>query len=676
MTALFSAPPLPKTGRLLNLKALLGSSSSSSSARTDAGSPSSQQSARRSADPDDEDLEELNAALDTLTEVFPEVQPEVFREMLINVSPQSRIEVITEMLLKDKDKWVQGRFKGAAETAAVKVGRSADGHSKLEELHLAVARKDVFRNSEYRLSVKKAFYQEFKGLSHSTIKAVLAEQNYSYAQSRPVLLQLSSKSWAFYLTSMWVKRRAPLEDLKDHPLIGWRTDTNTAGRVLPFVRTGSSPELDDEVHKLFVAPYLRKIEEERMKADAAVATELNEKEAEDAGAWYECECCYTPQTFEQLSVCSDAGHYLCFRCVRHAVHESLHGQGWARNIDTRRVTVRCLAPTTDECHGHVPAAIARRAVLDDATGDQTWRELETRVALDSMIKSQLPLQKCPFCPYAEVDEAHHMRFKDPLTFSAQLDKEILALCSPLWAELLLVVLYPVAWLLFSFVVGLLSCLYSPLRMELAASQARITRRRRGLRFHCRSPNCGASSCSLCGARWTDPHICNETPYASLRHAVEAATTASVKRTCPKCHLSFVKSSGCNKLVCNCGYAMCYVCRREIGKEGYAHFCQHFRVQRGRCQECDRCDLYVVEDDEVTIRRAAEQAERDWRDKEGKQVVAHMATGHAVGSPGRGGRHHNDKFRSIAEDVISGGRRRGKSCDWEKIMDACLDAVLA
>jgi hypothetical protein len=35
--------------------------------------------------------------------------------------------------------------------------------------------------------------------------------------------------------------------------------------------------------------------------------------------------------------------------------------------------------------------------------------------------------------------------------------------------------------------------------------------------------------------------------------------------------------GTLQMVCRCGFATCFVCRKEIGPEGYAHFCQHFRA---------------------------------------------------------------------------------------------------
>lgn len=37
-------------------------------------------------------------------------------------------------------------------------------------------------------------------------------------------------------------------------------------------------------------------------------------------------------------------------------------------------------------------------------------------------------------------------------------------------------------------------------------------------------------------------------------------------------------------------------------------------------ECEKCDLYKCEDEEVVIRRAAESAEREWRQKEGIEIT--------------------------------------------------------
>ena len=99
----------------------------------------------------------------------------------------------------------------------------------------------------------------------------------------------------------------------------------------------------------------------------------------------------------------------------------------------------------------------------------------------------------------------------------------------------------------------------------------------------------------CSKAWTDIHICHESSLLALRTQVELAMSLAIKRTCPRCNISFVKSSGCNKLTCVCGYQMCYVCRKDIGNgEGYRHFCEHFRPNGGRgCTECSKCDLCRV-----------------------------------------------------------------------------------
>ena len=82
--------------------------------------------------------------------------------------------------------------------------------------------------------------------------------------------------------------------------------------------------------------------------------------------------------------------------------------------------------------------------------------------------------------------------------------------------------------------------------------------------------------------------------------------------------------------------MCYLCRKALGppasgarrggageeeeeeeEEGYRHFCEHFRVNPGKpCTECRKCDLYRAENEDEVVRRAGEEAERQWRIKEG------------------------------------------------------------
>jgi hypothetical protein len=41
------------------------------------------------------------------------------------------------------------------------------------------------------------------------------------------------------------------------------------------------------------------------------------------------------------------------------------------------------------------------------------------------------------------------------------------------------------------------------------------------------------------------------------------------RSCWKCKRNFIKEAGCNKMTCNCGAAMCYICRQPV--TNYTHF---------------------------------------------------------------------------------------------------------
>lgn len=102
--------------------------------------------------------------------------------------------------------------------------------------------------------------------------------------------------------------------------------------------------------------------------------------------------------------------------------------------------------------------------------------------------------------------------------------------------------------------------------------------------------------------------------------------------------------------------MCYICREEItSKEGYAHFCQHFRPHGGRCSECERCDLYGDEDEGDAIRRAAQKAEKDWREKEGLEM----------------GGQGEEATKAMVDTLIG---KKGKW--WEQGLDELLDAMLA
>ncbi|KAK3690629.1 hypothetical protein LTR37_019073 [Vermiconidia calcicola] len=609
----------------------------------------------RAEQPEDIDLEELNAALAALIDVFPDVHPEVFRKMLLSISKESRLEVVTEHLLTKQAKWVRGRYRSPQSPSNGKLERP-----KLElgegDVETAVPEGVMLRSDSYKMAVKQVCYQEYRSLSHSSIKAVLAEENFSYTLARPILQQLSSRPWRFSLSSLWPKRTLS-STAGEHPYVIWQSPGSVDGLASPAVKRTGSPELDQELYDLFVAPVLDNQRQTLLAGDHAFATRLNDAEAEAADALFECECCYGSVTFEQTSTCDDGCHQLCFECVRRTVNEALFGQGWSRTVDLERSTLRCFAPTANECSGIVPSSIIRLALSRGAEKEDIWDEFHERAASEALAKSRLPFQRCPFCSYVEVDEIPPaQRRKAMAIWQSLTTKSSTAFQLLVLAVLASLLVFTVPLLLLASFVYLFIFVVPPASAVLQASWARVYKQHRGLKFTCRSPKCRKMSCVRCLARWKDPHVCFENEKTSLRTAIESSATAAIKRTCPKCLLSFVKSSGCNKLVCNCGYTMCYICRQEItSREGYTHFCQHFRPTGGRCVECERCDLYGDEDEEAAIRRAAETAERVWKEKEGEKEDDRGAA------------------KAMVEALV--GEARDKKY-WETWLDAIVGAVVA
>ncbi|KAL5413992.1 hypothetical protein PMIN04_009203 [Paraphaeosphaeria minitans] len=579
------------------------------------------------AEASDGDLGDLNVALQTLTDMFPDLQPEVFREMLSSLGPESRLQVVTEQLLRNGAKWARGRYRMPAEQeeqrAVAHKYKYRNVDPEKDTRGMPLAREDKFRSKQYKEAAKEALYAEFKGLSHATVKAVLAEYNWTYTQARPTLLMLSSQSWRLSIANFFMRRKAP--SAHHHPLVMWLAPDSTTGRARkPLLVKTKSLELDQELYDTLIVPEYEKQRKEQMQQDLDLALKWNQDEAEAEGEMYDCECCFIPNTLQQISTCDVNGHYICFRCIRHSISAALYDQGWARNINTELCTIKCIAPVTDsidDCTGCVPLAFVRRALLEEPDGEDALRKLNERFTNEAMLKSRLPLVRCPFCPYAEIDDLSlsfakllfTLRFKPtPLLFAS------VPLLQALCFHVFRVFAFSLT-LILAFLIAINSALSTPFPLFSTVQTAlrKVHLKRRGLRFTCLSPTCARPSCLACAAPWHDPHSCYSSQLTSLRLTLERATTDAVKRTCPQCSMSFVKSEGCNKLVCTCGYAMCYVCREGLAGVGYQHFCQHFRAMPGaKCAECEKCDLYRVEDEGVTIARARERAEREWWDAQG------------------------------------------------------------
>jgi hypothetical protein len=589
------------------------------------------------------DLRELNHSLEALAAVFPNVQPEVFREMLSSFDGESRLALVADALLKNHVFWVKGRWRVMNSEGPTQRASAMGARPGMEQT--ALPSTDVFRSEEYKDAVKSLAAQEFKGLSRSTINAVLAESNFTYLEARRTLIHLSSKSWRFAVSSLFTRRKAvSTAEAEKHPLIAWRSAGGAA--VVPCIKQTGNASLDRELFAQLVLPLLRRAKEAQEQADHAFAVSLNNQEAEDEDASYECACCFTNAPFEEFTSCNGDTHLVCFRCVQHSISEAVFGQGWQRSIHTETGTLRCPAVARVDCTGKIASDLIRQAVnaMEDSKGTELLRKFDERLADASLVTSKLPLIRCPFCDYAEVDEIYTPLGEERLRVHVHnvYNGIFLLLCVGAVPFLLPLIL------LSAFVTVLLSSQrtvgdYLTAQFQLALSRAR--RRRRGLKFSCQSPRCGATSCMSCQKAWVDIHVCHESTLVALRTQVEQAMSMAIKRVCPRCNTSFVKTAGCNKLTCPCGYKMCYVCRRDIGGTGdgpdvgYRHFCEHFRPDgdpASRCTQCSKCNLWEAEDEDAVLRQAREEAESKWEKEEKRGLSdaekAFLESGIAATSP--------------------------------------------
>lgn len=552
--------------------------------------------------PERPDLRELNSSLEALAAIFPDIQIEVFRELLSNFDGESRLALVADALLKNRATWVKGRWR-------------VDKDAQAE----AVPKTEVFRSKEYKKAVQTLAWHEFKGLSRSTINAVLAESNYSYLEARRTLVTLSSKSWRFTISSLFFRRK-PIAtgEAENHPLVSWRSTGH--GSIIPTIRATGSPELDRELYKTLVVPLKERDREQRETKDRGLAFLLNNEEAEEAEAMHECVCCFISAAFEEFTHCNRDGHMICFRCVQHSIKEAIFGQGWNSSINPETGTLKCLSVDGDGCPGHIPAEHIRRAMEEEKMGAEILHKLDRRLAEHSLLASKLPLVRCPFCDYAEIDDMYTPSHEATLRINATSVYNLFFLILCIGT---LPFVFPVVFIS-SIICLLLSTRQSfgdYISMEWSRALTRHRRRRRGLKFTCQSPECKRVSCLSCTKSWHDIHVCNESSLVALRTQVEQAMSMAIKRVCPRCNTSFVKNAGCNKLTCPCGYKMCYVCRADLSDEGYRHFCDHFRPDGDPtpCTECERCNLWESEDTEEVLQAAREEAERKWKDMENREL---------------------------------------------------------
>jgi len=259
--------------------------------------------------------------------------------------------------------------------------------------------------------------------------------------------------------------------------------------------------------------------------DNKVAKTLNEEEHASYNALIECQCCFGDYAWEEIVCCQD-GHFICHTCVASSVKEGLYGQGKHFRLDL--CTIACLSSTANPaCQSYITNELLKQALPNDII-----QSLDNKAAQESLTQSGLMLLRCPFCPYAEVDEVRPYKIK-----------KLYALLFA-FITLLFILVLPVLFLPFLCFVALArssssqSLIQFPSRTQrwthqfLDTRMKRIQHKSRGQMFRChnKSQGCGKSSCTNCLQEWKPFHKCFEKEEDGYRIYVEKAMAEAVKRT--------------------------------------------------------------------------------------------------------------------------------------------------
>ena len=136
-------------------------------------------------------------------------------------------------------------------------------------------------------------------------------------------------------------------------------------------------------------------------------------------------------------------------------------------------------------------------------------------------------------------------------------------------------------------------------------------------FICQNPDCGKESCRLCREISHIPLRCDEIEKDAevrKRTYIENKMSEALIRTCWSCKKPFVKVDGCNKMTCECGAQMCYLCRQPV--QSY----KHFYGQGGVPTKDQKCPLFS-NNNEVHQREVARTAleAKNKMDQESPQI---------------------------------------------------------
>lgn len=319
----------------------------------------------------------------------------------------------------------------------------------------------------------------------SSIKAVLAENNWDYVKSYDQLAEMGSGGLWMTLCNFFRHWSLP----KPGP------------SIVP------APDLDFDND---LGILRRRMLESQSVEDERVAKEMNEKEYAKCDQLITCDCCYGDYPFEELCFCTEAEHTFCHSCISSLLSEGLFGQGSLRG------SARIACISMDGCHGCLSTRMLEKILPKDI-----WTAYEKSLFEESVLQAGLTIVQCASCGYCEIDES-----TKPLQNALDSIKLFVLAAKWLMVVLLFIALavyYIAPVLSLTFTCAVYPFLQWDLQKDLKTAYERLARERRGSSFRCRRTDCQQLTCLECHQIVRGLHKCFEKEQDGLRLYVEKVT---------------------------------------------------------------------------------------------------------------------------------------------------------
>eukprot|EP00397_Hematodinium_sp_SG-2012_P014738 GEMP01014995.1.p1 GENE.GEMP01014995.1~~GEMP01014995.1.p1 ORF type:complete len:558 (+),score=107.23 GEMP01014995.1:230-1903(+) len=424
-----------------------------------------------------------------------------------------------------------------------------------------LARVDLFRPPEFQNALRNTMLNRYPMLWSGSVEQVLIEKNYDPDNCIRILDALDRK-------------RVP----------GWFDWWERGYREVPHANM-----LHKELQRIQVAH------------DRAYARELNQKEYELSGNAAECACCFSGVPYEDIAPCSE-GHLFCSDCIQRFVTNLTQGSFGTKATERHIGGPKCFS--TEECEGVIERKYLSEGQLVEID------EFMLKQCFNASARRDLDLTLCYYCG----DQTRPPRTPTQILMEQKQVALWLALVAFIVARFIVLRLY----IGIAEAVGVLFCYcaYSSnmvLRRAILEWAEKLGGNENSTYVRCVNPSCSVEFCKTCSgeADHNFPHLCydgvpDDCTIEAFMAYVGCAMSRIAVRVCPKCMLQFQKEDGCNRMRCQCGYEMCYLCRREV--TDYKHFCEHFRTVMGaQCSECNKCELWRAEDGPNVVQAAREAA---------------------------------------------------------------------